>query len=96
MRHSENCYRAEDLDLMTAAEYLDAALRDLQSTGAREMKAAARETALHYTLAREERAVLAFWRTTLAAIESERAGAGANAAQSAARSTAQSGARSGA
>jgi hypothetical protein len=92
MHHGENCYRAEDLDLMTAAEYLDAALRDLQNTGAREMKAAARETALRYTLAIEERAVLAYWRTTLAAIESERADADADAGAGAARSTAQSGA----
>lgn len=66
MRHGENCYRAEDLDVLTAAEYLAQALTGITTDGAVRMKAAARETAECYSLQREERAVLSYWQKRLA------------------------------
>jgi hypothetical protein len=66
MKHGENCYRADDGDLLTAAEYLDAALERIASGQAGPMIAAAREMASRYSLAREEQAVLEFWRGFLA------------------------------
>lgn len=67
MHHGVNCYRADDLDMLTAAEYLDLALRSLADSSAAAMKAAARETATRYTLEREEAAVTAYWQSMLAA-----------------------------
>lgn len=66
MQHGVNCYRADDGDALAAAEYLDCALRALSDGRAEPMKAAARETATGYSLAREEQRVLDYWRHFLA------------------------------
>jgi hypothetical protein len=65
MTHEENCFLADDLDVLTAAEHLDAALRSLGSAQATRMIASARATAVRYSPQREEQAVLTFWRALL-------------------------------
>jgi glycosyltransferase involved in cell wall biosynthesis len=66
MEHGENCYRAEDADVLTLAEYLHVALERIVDGRAEPMKAAARKTAGRYSLEREEQAVITFWRRFLA------------------------------
>jgi hypothetical protein len=70
MMHGENCYRAEDADLLTAADHLNTALCQIASGGAEHMRAAARATAMRYSLQREEEAVLRFWRGFIGSSES--------------------------
>jgi hypothetical protein len=65
MHHEDNCYLADDLDVLTAAEYLDTALRSLGTPRADRMIASAIGTASRYSLEREEQAVLAYWRNFL-------------------------------
>ncbi len=83
MTHGETCYRAEDGDLLTAAEYLHLALQQVVSGEAEPMIAAARETASRYSLEREEQAVIAFWRQFLDNRTAERAPALSSASPSA-------------
>ena len=52
---------------MCIRDSLDTALRRLTAGEADAMKAAARATAMRYSLEREERAVLDFWQSFLAA-----------------------------
>jgi hypothetical protein len=66
MQHGESCYRADDGDALSAAEYLDLALQALTGGQAAAMKAAARETAARYSLEREEQRVLEYWQRFLA------------------------------
>jgi len=66
MTHLENCYVAEDGDLLKSAEYLDQAVNQFRSGHAGQMQTAARTTALRYNLENEERAVLRYWTEQLA------------------------------
>lgn len=66
MSHGENCFLAADLDVLTAAEYLDAALRGIGTDQAARMIASGRRTAARYSLQREEQSVLSYWRAFLA------------------------------
>ena len=62
MDHGRNCFRADDLDVLSAAEFLDEALSQWTDGRAEPMVRAARETAERYSLAREEQAVVDYWR----------------------------------
>lgn len=66
MIHLDNCYVAEDGDLLKSAEYLDEAVKQFRSGRAGKMQEAARATALRYNLENEEQAVLRYWRRLLA------------------------------
>ena len=61
MDHMINCYKAEDGDVLGAAEYLATAIESVKSGSAEPMRLAARSTAAAYSLDREERTVLEFW-----------------------------------
>jgi SAM-dependent methyltransferase len=66
MDHLRNCYLAEDMDVLTAAELLGTALRSFQDGSAEPMQVAARNTALRYSLEREEHTVTRYWSEFLA------------------------------
>jgi hypothetical protein len=72
MTHGDTCYRAEDGDALTAAEYLDDALTRIVDGRGQPMIARAREVAGRYSLSREEAAVLAYWRQFLADLPAAR------------------------
>jgi glycosyltransferase involved in cell wall biosynthesis len=61
MSHRHNCLIAEDGDVLTAAENLALSLKFLGSEEACRMQSVARETALRYSFAEEEKAVVRYW-----------------------------------
>jgi len=61
MEHRKNCYLAADMDVLNAAQLLGAALRDFKEGTASVMQKAGRETALRYSLEREEETVVTYW-----------------------------------
>lgn len=66
MDHLRNCYLADDMDVLSVAEHLGAALSAVEDGRAGGMQVAARETARRYSLEREEDTVLGYWRRCLA------------------------------
>jgi hypothetical protein len=66
MDHLRNCYLAEDMDVLGAAEMLGLALRQFEQGDCLQMQSAALETALRYSLEREERTVVRYWTDFLA------------------------------
>jgi hypothetical protein len=62
MRHEENCFLANDWDVLAAADGLARALQALDEGRAGELQKRARETGLRYSLKREEESVVAYWR----------------------------------
>lgn len=65
MRHLDNCFLVEDMDVLAAAEQLGAAVSSFKNGTLGPMQSAARSTALAYSLEREERSVVQYWREFL-------------------------------
>jgi Glycosyl transferases group 1 len=61
MQHGCNCLLADDMDALTAAEHLGAAVRLFGTPEAKEFEAAALQTAARYSLEREESNVVQYW-----------------------------------
>ncbi len=66
MHHMENCYLADDMDILAAVEHLGAAIRARDGGDTAGMQQKARQTALAYSLEREEVNILTFWRNFIA------------------------------
>lgn len=65
MEHNENCFVAPDGDALAITKYLADAVSGIRSQSLTHIQAAARQTALRYSLAREESSVVRFWRSFL-------------------------------
>jgi len=61
MINGENCYRADDGDVLTAANYLAQAVIDIRNGQTQPMQEKARSTALEYNLQKEEQRVMQYW-----------------------------------
>ena len=61
MEHGRNCLLADDMDVLMAAEHLGAAARGFQRGDGVEMQASARQTAIHYSMEKEEKTVVQYW-----------------------------------
>jgi hypothetical protein len=62
MKDGNNCYRADDGDVISAAHYLAKAVADIRNGQSQQMQNMARSTAMKYSLENEERRVLEYWR----------------------------------
>ena len=65
MINGDNCYRADDGDVLTAADYLAQAVTEIRNGRAQAMRERARSTAMEYNLEKEEQRVLVYWRHLL-------------------------------
>jgi hypothetical protein len=72
MRHLQNCFLAEDMDVLSAADHLGTAVKSFLAGRAGAMQEAGRQTALRYSLEREERAVAEYWGRFVDCLEDQR------------------------
>jgi hypothetical protein len=61
MDNGDNCYRADDGDVLTAANYLAQAVIDIRNGQSQSMQEKALSTAAKYSVQREEQRVLQYW-----------------------------------